>query len=172
MMTNTTAFEVEQPKVIRNLLLTALLAVAVAVTPKQAHAEHAETAAAVLIGAAVLYAAHDAHKSDKKYARRHAHVHDRHCGHHVEYRGNKYQRYGNAHVYYQKHYTADRYSNHGKHHKYLEQRHDGKHGNKYAEKHYKKDKYVRDDRKGKGHGNDTRHREQSWNTRVNVSTRH
>ena len=53
MMTNTTALKVEHPGVIRNLLFTALLAVAVAVTPKQAHAEHAETAAAVLIGAAI-----------------------------------------------------------------------------------------------------------------------
>jgi hypothetical protein len=174
MMTNTTALQVEHSKVIRNVLLTALLAVAVAVTPKQAHAEHAETAAAVLIGAAVLYAAHDSYKSDKKYAKHHghAHVHDRHCGHHVEYRGNQYHRYGSSQVHYQKYYSSDRYSHYGKHHKYQEPRHNVKHGKYNAEKQEKKQKYTRDDRKHKTQGKDDRHREQTWNTRVNVSTRH
>ncbi|WP_373092183.1 hypothetical protein [Zhongshania sp.] len=173
MMSNTTALKVEHPGVIRNLLLTALLAVAVAVTPKQAHAEHAETAAAVLIGAAVLYAAHDAHKSDRKYAKRHAHVHDRHCGHHVEYRRNDHHRYGNAHVYYQNQYTRDRHSSYyGKHPKYIEHHHSGKHGKKYAKQYDKHDRYGRHDHKGKKYRHDDRHGNQSWNTRVRVSQGH
>ena len=172
MMTNTRALAVEKPTVIRNLLLTALLAVAVALSPKQAHAEHAETAAAVLIGAAVLYAAHDAYKSDRHYAKQH--VHDRHCGHHVEYRGNgHHDRHGNAHGYYQNHSTRDRHATYyGKSHKYVDQKHHKKHGNKNADKHYKQDRYARDDHKGGKYRNDDRHREQSWNTRVRVSQGH
>ncbi len=171
MMTNTTALSLESPRLLRNMLLTGLLALAVALAPKQAHADNAEAAAAVLIGAAVLYAAHDSYKSDKKY-RKH-HVHDRYCGHHVEYRGNDHHRYGNAHVYYQNQHQRDRYSSsYGKHHKYLDQKHKGKHGNKYAKKHDKHDRYSRHDHKGSKYRRDDRHGNQSWNTRVRVSQGH
>ena len=171
-MTNTKALSQENPTVIRNLLLTAFLAVAVALSPKQAHADNAGTAAAVLIGAAVLYAAHDSHKSDRHYAKHH--VHDRHCGHRVEYRGSgHHDRYGNAHGYYQNHYTRDRYTAYqGKHHKYVEQKHGKQYGNQYSGKHYKQDRYVRDDHKSGKYRKDDRHREQSWNTRVRVSQGH
>ncbi|MDF1693138.1 MAG: hypothetical protein P1U47_12230 [Zhongshania sp.] len=169
MMTKTTALSLENPRLLRNMMLTALLALAVALAPKQAHADNADAAVAVLIGAAVLYAAHDSHKSDKRYKQQHAHVHDRHCGHHVEYRGN--DRRHDGHVNYQ--YQRDRYSSsYGKHHKYVEQKHSGKHGNKYAKQYDKHDRYSRDDHKGNKYSRDDRHNNQSWNTRVRVSQGH
>ena len=84
MMTNTKVRHIGSPALIRNFMLTALLIMAVAVSPKQAHADGVETAAAVLIGAAVLYAAHDSYKDDRRYSKHHAH--DRNCGHQVSYR--------------------------------------------------------------------------------------
>ncbi|WP_269619836.1 hypothetical protein [Zhongshania sp. BJYM1] len=189
-MTNTKALQFESPALIRNLMLTVLLIIAVAVTPKQAHADGVETAAAVLIGAAVLYAAHDSYKDDRRYSKHH--VHDRHCGHQVSYRDsghhNSYYRsgYSNQQVYTNVHtgyYNGNRGHNNYGNGKYYKDKHDKGRDYSYGGKHDShSDRYARDDRdrgnnnhqgQDRGKLNDRqKHNESYWNTRVKISERH
>ncbi|MBW2940394.1 hypothetical protein [Zhongshania aquimaris] len=187
MMTNTKALDIGSPALIRNLALTVLLIAAVAVSPKQAHADGIETAAAIMIGAAVLYAAHDSNKDDRHY--RHGHVHDRRCGHQVSYRDNShYNRYGNSYSYNNggyrnQHVYTDVHTSHGKNYYYQDKKHNN--GKKYGhDKHDNRaDRFARDnhdrryqgnnDHQGHGNLNDRqKHNANYWNTRVKVSDRH
>lgn len=83
-MTNIKALHFGSPVLIRNFALIALLVVAVAVSPKRAHADGVETAAAIMIGAAVLYAAHDSHRDDRNYSK--TYREKSHSHHHVVYK--------------------------------------------------------------------------------------
>jgi hypothetical protein len=168
-MTNTKTRYIERPGISRNLLLCGFLALAVALVPKQAHADNAQTAAAVLIGAAVLYAAHDAHKSDRRYAR--AHVHDRRCGHHNKRykKSHRDPHYGHGYSDRGRQYYS---GSHG-------DRHQGHYQDRYRDKHQGKgkhfvnnDKHDRYEKKGGHKGSKDRHNDRYWNTRVAVSQRH
>lgn len=194
-MTNSKALPIGSTASIRHFAIAALLIVAVAVSPKQAHADGVETAAAIMIGAAVLYAAHDSYRDDRRHSKKH--VHDRHCGHQVNYRDtghhnsdrNRYNYnngYRNQHVYTDIHAGkhGGNYYRGENHYRAKDYRRDkqGRHDN---HENYDKrpDRFARDDRSHKqqdskhhrDHGNlneRQRHNENYWNTRVKVSQRH
>ncbi|CAA0095012.1 hypothetical protein [Zhongshania aliphaticivorans] len=182
-MTNIKALHIGPPALIRNFALTALLIVAVAVSPKQAHADGVETAAAIMIGAAVLYAAHDSYKDDRRYSKNH--VHDRHCGHQVSYRDTGHHNYSNSYnngYRNQKVYT-DVHAGHSSHKYYKgkdykkgkDYRHD-KHDNRsdrFARDNHGRDHQGSNKQYGRGNLNDRqKHNQAYWNTRVNVNQRH
>ncbi|MFT5887862.1 MAG: hypothetical protein ACI9BO_000675 [Zhongshania sp.] len=180
-MINTKTRYIERPGISRNLLLCGFLALAVALVPKQAYADNAQTAAAVLIGAAVLYAAHDAHKSDRHYAR--AHVHDRHCGHHNKHykKSHRDPHYGHGYSNRGRQYYS---GSHGDRHQghYQDRyrdRYQGHHQDRYRDKHQGKgkhfvnnDKHDRYEKKGGHKGSKDRHNDRYWDTRVAVSQRY
>jgi hypothetical protein len=168
-MKNTKARYIERPGISCNLLLCGFLALAVSLVPKQAHADNTQTVAAVLIGAAVLYAAHDAHKSDPRYAR--THVHDHHCGHHNNHYKNSHcdPHYGHGYNDRGRQYYS---GSHG-------DRHQGHYQDRYRDKHQGKgkhfvniDKHDRYEKKGGHKGSKDRHNDRYWNTRIVVSQRY
>lgn len=194
-MANSKALPIGVPALIPHFAIAALLIVAVTVSPKQAHADGVETAAAIMIGAAVLYAAHDSYRDDRGHSKKH--VHDRHCGHQVSYRDtghynrdrNRYSYnngYRNQHVYTDIHTgkRGDNYYRGENHYRAKDYRHDkrGRYDN-YENYDKRPDRFARDDHGRKqqgsnnhqGHGNlndRQRHNEKYWNTRVKVSQRH
>ncbi|WP_154653884.1 hypothetical protein [Spongiibacter marinus] len=141
----------------RNYLLAgiALALVAVFATPNHAQADNADVAAAVLLGAAVVYAAHD---SDVRYV----HRHHAHCGHAVVKHPNR--RHGYRHAYrsgYRDGYDDGAYHYSRPHYgKYHHKRDYWRHHNSRYDRHPHKGGYR--PHKGlrvHGKGND-------WNTRV------
>jgi hypothetical protein len=137
----------------RNYLLAgmALALVAVFATPNHAQADNADVAAAVLLGAAVVYAAHD---SDVRYV----HRHHAHCGHavvkHPNHRHGYRSGYRDGYDDGAYHYSRPHYG------KYHHKRDYWRHHNSRYDRHPHKGGY----RPHKGHrvhgkGND-------WNTRV------
>ncbi|CAA0082323.1 Uncharacterised protein [Zhongshania aliphaticivorans] len=167
-MTNIKALHFGSPLLIRNLALIGLLVVAVAVSPKRAHADGVETAAAIMIGAAVLYAAHDSHRDDRHYSKTYqqkSHSHQqvvyRNPGHH--------QASYNSGYSYNKGYSNQgsyRYEN-GKsqHHA------NNNHSDRYARDNH--DRQGKQNTKGRAQLNDRqKHNEKYWNTRVKISQRH
>ena len=144
-----------------NHLLAAVvvLLVGTMALPSQARADNAEVAAAVLLGAAVVYAAHD---SDARYV----HRHHAHCGHRVAKHPN-YRR-GYQHAYrsgyrsgYRDGYDDGAYDysrpHYGKHH---HKRDYWRHPSSRYDRHYHKGGHrPHKNHRVHGKGND-------WNTRV------
>ena len=145
MMTNTKALNSGSPALIRNVALTVLLIAAVAVSPKQAHADGIETAAAIMIGAAVLYAAHGGYRNQHVYT-------DVHTNHGKNY------------------YYRDKKHNNGK--KYGHDKHDNRF-DRFARDNHDRRYQGNNDHQGRGNLNDRqKHNANYWNTRVKVSDRH
>jgi hypothetical protein len=195
MMINSKALPIGDAASIRHLAIAALLIVAVAVSPKQAHADGVETSVAIIIGAAVLYAAHDSYRHDRRHSKKH--LHDRHCGHQVSYpdtghhnsdrnRYNYNNGYRNQHTYTDIYIgkRGDNYYRGESHYSANDYRHD-KQGKRDSYENYgqRPDRLARDDRnhkqqdsegqQGRGSLNDRQqHNEKYWNTRLKVSQRH
>ncbi len=143
--------------------------------PTPAQADSGETAAALLIGATLLYAAHES-RDDRKHVRhvhveKH-HVHSRHCGHVRDpYRHGWKEGHGwRAHKYHgQKHYSHKyqydrnyhRYGKHphrdwhGGHHRY--DRHD-RYSNHHKHRYDRHDYRNRDDHRGNSHSSKEHHK--------------
>lgn len=138
-----------------NMAIVAVVLLAVGLLPNQARADNAEVAAAVLLGAAVVYAAHD---SDARYV----HRHHAHCGHRVANHPN-YRR-GYQHAYrsgYRDGYDDGAYDysrpHYGKHHHKRDYwRH---HSSRYDRHYHKGGHRPHKNHRVHGKGND-------WNTRV------
>ena len=136
-----------------------MVSVAVGLSPNQARADNAEVAAAVLLGAAAIYVAHDSEP-------RHAHRHHASCGHHVA-KHRKYQQ-GYHSGYRNGYYDGDRhdgYARHGKHHRKPDYwRHSGtRDGYRAGKHHWRND--TRDLHNGH-RGRGAHRKSNDWNTRV------
>ncbi len=148
-------------------LLPALVA-AFSLSPQQARADNAEAAVAVLLGAAIIYAAHESEP-------RHGHRHHRECRHravpHRDYRYGYQRGYRDGHhPRYEEYYGYHQHEHSSAgHHRWRDQHH-AKGQRKAAKHHY--NKHHRDARKGYSragqHWREGKQAQRAWNTRVPI----
>ncbi|WP_372865002.1 hypothetical protein [Spongiibacter sp.] len=155
-----------KPRRAAALALASALIAAFSMSPQQARADNAEVAVAVMLGAAMIYAAHE---SEPRYP--HPHRHHAHCGHrapgggyyHSGYRQGYRDghRYDDHHGYHQRpYYGAEQHHWRDKHHvkghrkaaKHQYQYREERHGHSRAGKHWREGKQAH----------------QAWNTRVRI----
>lgn len=112
--------------------LLVLLLVATLASPQQARADSEDAALAVILGAGLLYAAHDNYRDERRHRK---HKHKRRDHHDNAYRYNGHRDHG--YRYSGRHDTSYRHSGHQRHNvdRYYDRGHQGKshgkHGAKY-----------------------------------------
>lgn len=162
--------------------LLVLIFVATLASPQQAHADSEDAALAVILGAGLLYAAHDNYRDERrhrkhKYKRRDHHDHSyRYNGHREHgYRYNDRHRSAYQHRGHQRHYV-DRHYDYGRGY-HAKPRY--RHGDKY-DRHTRFDRDTdrhrgnkhRDGKPAKQHARDHGRRQPAWEGSTRVRMHH